>query len=97
MAIQFNYLMDKGAFRANPDGTYAVDYTKIKGAVRDLANELLTIEATGDYGAGKRMIETLGQLRPAMAQTLARLSDLPTDINPVDVTANAIAPPTRDF
>ena len=64
MAIQFNYFMDKGAFHMNPDGTYAVDYTKIKSVVRDLAHELLTIEATGDYAAGKRMIETLGQLRP---------------------------------
>jgi len=97
MAIQFNYFMDKGAFRENADGTWAVDNTRIKGAVRDLANELLTIEATGDYAAGKKMIETLGQLRPATAQTIARLKDIPTDINPIDVTANAIAPASREF
>src|SRR5205823_8131900 len=36
MALQFNYLTDKGAFLANADGTFAVDLAKIKGAVRDL-------------------------------------------------------------
>ena len=74
--------MDKGAFRLNPDGTYAVDYTKIKSVVRDLAHELLTIEATGDYAAGKRMIETLGQLRPGMAQTIAQPQRYPHRYQP---------------
>src|SRR6185369_4779726 len=36
MAMQVNYLMDKGAFVAKADGTFAVDFTKVKGAVRDL-------------------------------------------------------------
>ena len=49
MALQFNYLREKGAFVANPDGTFAVDFPKIKPAVRDLDRDLLTIEATGDY------------------------------------------------
>ncbi len=40
MAMQVNYLMDKGAFVAKPDGTFAVDFTKVKGAVRDLVHEL---------------------------------------------------------
>ena len=43
MALQFNYLFDKGAFVSKPDGTFAVDFTKIKGAVRDLVHDLLTI------------------------------------------------------
>ena len=32
MAMQFNYLVDKGAFVAEPDGTFTVDYGKIKKA-----------------------------------------------------------------
>jgi hypothetical protein len=83
MALQFNYLTDKGAFVAKPDGTYAVDFVKIKGAVRDLVHDLLTIEATGDYARAKKMLDELGVLRPAMAQTLAKLTDIPTDIEPV--------------
>ena len=53
MALQFNYLTDKGAFVRNADGTFAVDFAKIKGAVRDLAHDLLTIEAKGDYAGAK--------------------------------------------
>ena len=83
MALQFNYLTDKGAFVARPDGTFAVDSSKIKGAVRDLVHDLLEIEATGDYARAKNMLHTLGVLRPPMQKALDRLQDLPTDIEPV--------------
>jgi hypothetical protein len=91
MALQFNYLVDKGAFVYRA-GVWELDATKIKSAVRDLAHELLTIEATGDYAAGKGMLDTLAVLRPDTAATIARLSDLPVDIRPAFVTADAIAP-----
>jgi hypothetical protein len=83
MALQFNYLTDKGAFVARADGTYAVDSQKIKGAVRDLVHDLLDIEATGDYARAKKMLDDLGVLRPPMQRTLDKLTDLPTDIEPV--------------
>jgi len=83
MALQVNYLMDKGAFLAGPDGTFTVDFTKVKGAVRDLVHDLLTIEATGDYAGAKKMLDELGVLRPVMEQALAKLTDLPTDIEPI--------------
>jgi hypothetical protein len=83
MALQFNYLSDKGAFVARPDGTFAVDFNKIQGAVRDLVHDLLTIEATGDYARAKKMLEELGVLRPPLAQALEKLNDIPIDIEPV--------------
>ncbi len=83
MAVQFNYLMDKGAFVARPDGTFAIDFSKIKGAVRDLVQDLLMIEATGDYARAKQMLDELGVLRPPVEQALRRLNDIPTDIEPV--------------
>ena len=83
MAMQFNYLTDKGAFVAKPDGTFAVDFTKIKGAVRDLVHDLLDIEATGDYARAKKMLDELGVIRPPMAQALDKLKDMPTDIEPI--------------
>src|SRR5262249_30037603 len=66
MALQFNYLTDKGAFVAHPDGTFSVDETKIKGAVRDLAHDLLTIEAEGNYAKAKQMLDKLAVIRPPM-------------------------------
>ena len=83
MALQFNYLMDKGAFVARPDGTFAVDFAKIQPAVRDLVHDLLTIEATGDYAGAKKMLDELGVLRPALQQALGKLTDIPTDIEPI--------------
>ncbi len=83
MALQFNYLMDKGAFVARPGRTFAVDFAKIKGAVRDLVHDLLTIEATGDYPRAKKMLDELAVLRPPLVEALDKLKDIPTDIEPV--------------
>jgi len=88
MALQFNYLSDKGAFVANSDGTFAVDFAKIKDAVRDLTHDLLTIEAQGDYAAAKKMLDTLGVVRPAMQRAIDSLKDLPTDIDPINESGN---------
>jgi hypothetical protein len=92
MALQFNYLMDKGAFVAHGDGTFSVDMTKVKDAVRDLDHDLLTIEAQGDYPAAKKMLDELGVVRPILKRTLAKLQDIPTDIEPSFVTADEVAP-----
>lgn len=83
MALQFNYLTDKGAFVAKPDGTFAVDFTKIQPAVRDLVHDLLEIEATGDYARAKKMLDELGVIRPAQQKAIERLKDIPTDIEPL--------------
>jgi hypothetical protein len=83
MAMQFNYLMDKGAFVAKPDGTFAVDFTKVKPAVRDLVHDLLEIEATGDYARAKKMLDELGVIRPPLQKALDGLKDIPTDIEPI--------------
>jgi hypothetical protein len=84
MAMQFNYLTDKGAFVAHADGTFSVDDAKIKGAVRDLTHDILTIEAQGDYAAAKRMLDTLGVVRPPMQRAIESLKNIPVDIDPVN-------------
>ncbi len=94
MAVQVNYLIDKGGFVARPDGTFAVDYAKIKDAVRDLTHDLLTLEAEGNYAGAKKMLDTMGVLRPDFQKALAKLSDIPVDIEPIFVTADQIAPHT---
>ena len=92
IALQFNYFLDKGGYVARPDGTFAVDLPKIKAAVRDLAHELLTIEARGDYAAAKAMLERLSVMRPVMQRALDSLKDIPVDIEPVFVTAKEFQP-----
>ena len=90
MAMQFNYLLDQGAFIANADGTFSVDLKKIKDAIRSLDHELLTLEATGDYNGAKAMLARLSVIRPEVQKALDRLKSLPTDIEPIFVTAEAL-------
>jgi hypothetical protein len=90
MAVQFNYFLDKGAFVANPDGTFSVDLGKIKDAVAGLDRELLTLEATGDYAGTKKLMSEMMKLRPEVQRALERLKQVPTDIEPKFVTADAI-------
>jgi peptidase M49-like protein len=95
MAMQVNYLTDKGGFIAHPDGTFEVDFSKIKAAVRELDHDLLTVEATGDYAGAKRMLDELGVVRPNMQKALNSLSGIPVDIEPVFVTANQLTASAR--
>ncbi len=92
MAVQFNYLSDKGAFVQNPDGTFSVDLSKIKDAVTQLDHDLLTIEATGDYAGARKLLDGLGVVRPPLLKTFDRLREIPTDIEPIFVTAEELAP-----
>jgi hypothetical protein len=87
MAMQFNYLTDKGAF-VKRNNAWDVNLTKVQGAVRDLAHDLLTIEATGDYAGAKKMLDTLGVIRPDTGATLKSVSIVPVDIRPAFATAN---------
>jgi hypothetical protein len=93
MAVQVNYLLDRGGFVAQPDGTFAVDFKKISGAVRDLTHDLLTLEATGDYAGAKKMLDTLGVIRPEVKRALDKLTSVPTDVEPVFVTAEELTNP----
>ncbi len=95
MAIQFNYLTDKGGFEAAADGTYSVNFARIKDAVRDLDHDLLTIEAEGDYARAKKLLDEMGIIRPAVQKTLARLKDIPTDIDPIYATAEELSPTAK--
>jgi len=83
VALQFNYLLDEGAFKVNDaNGTFSVDPAKIKDAVRKLTGELLTIEAEGSYEKAKAMLDKYALIRPAMKKAFEKLTDVPVDIEP---------------
>ncbi|MGA9798947.1 MAG: hypothetical protein WBQ68_08040 [Terriglobales bacterium] len=92
MAIQFNYLMDKGAFTQQADQTFTLDLEKFKQGVRDLDHDLLTLEAHGDYAGAKKLQDELGVVRPAVQKALDRLQEIPTDVELNFVTADELAP-----
>ena len=95
MAVQFNYLSDKGGFVQHSDGTFSVDMTRIKDAVRDLDHDLLTLEAEGDYAGARKMLDGMGVIRPNVRKVLDDLKTIPTDIEPIFVTAEELAPTAK--
>jgi len=81
VALQFNYLMDEGAIKANESaGTFSIDPARIKESVRKLTHDLLTIEAEGSYEKAKVMLDKYGVIRPVMQKALDRLSNVSVDI-----------------
>jgi hypothetical protein len=86
-AIQWNWYREKGAIVPAKDNRFSIDFDKIREAVRSLANELLMIEASGDYDRAKRLLEKYGKTTPEIDQTTAMLKDIPVDIAPVFTAA----------
>jgi len=89
-AMQVNYLLDRGAFRVGPDGTFSVDAARVRDAVTALTREIMTLQAEGGYDRARAMIETLGVVRPEVKAVIDRLSGVPVDIEPRFVTAQAL-------
>ncbi|MFZ5515837.1 MAG: dipeptidyl-peptidase 3 family protein [Candidatus Zhuqueibacterota bacterium] len=82
--IQFNYLMEKGAFQFNEaTRRFSVDQSKVKDAIKSLANALLTIQARGDYSGAKDFYSRYGTMTDVMASALAGLGHVPVDIKPI--------------
>ena len=84
VAVQFNYLTDEGAIVFDEKkGTFSVDTSKVKDAVRKLTNVILTLQAEGSYDKAKALLDTYGVIRPNMKSALDKLSNVPVDIEPV--------------
>ncbi len=83
-AIIFNYLLEQGGYQYDPNQKKVrVNFEKIYDAVENLANRLLTIQATGDYAAAKELIAQYGVMSPTMQTLTERLSEIPVDIRPI--------------
>jgi hypothetical protein len=84
VAMQFNYLTDEGAIKFNDKtGTFSVDETKIRDAVRKLTHELMTIEAEGSYEKAKALLDKYSVIRPQMKSAFDKLTNVPVDIEPI--------------
>jgi hypothetical protein len=89
-AIQLNYLLDKGAFKVNADGTFSVDAAKIRDGITGLTREIMTLQAEGSYAKARTMIDTLGVVRESTKAVLDKLTDVPVDIEPRFTTAGTL-------
>ncbi len=87
VAVQINTLLDAGALKVRPDGTFTVDNGKIGDAIASLTRDIMTLQAEGDYARAKELIDRLGVVRPEVQRVLDRLAGIPVDIEPRFVTA----------
>ncbi|MFZ5940285.1 MAG: dipeptidyl-peptidase 3 family protein [Bacteroidota bacterium] len=81
--IRFYYFEEQGAFtRDEASGTYRINFEKMKEAVNNLANLILTIQGNGDYAAAKALVDENGYIREALQKDLDRLKtmNIPVDI-----------------
>ena len=90
MALQVNYLMDAGGVMVSPDGTFAVDLPRMKKAVAGLTDDIMTIQAHGDYAGAKQLLERMVKIRPESQRVIDQLKDTPIDIAPRFVTAQEL-------
>ncbi len=95
IAIQLNTFLDAGAVTVDVDGRFAIDHGRIRDTVTALTREIMTVQATGDFDAAQRILETRGVVSPAVRQALDRLGHIPIDIQPRFVTAEALAADPR--
>jgi hypothetical protein len=82
-AIIYNYLLEKGGYvyDANTEKV-KVDFEKVYPALKELANKILTIQATGDYEGSKALITKYAVSSPSLEKLRVKLSVLPVDIYP---------------
>ena len=87
IAVQLNFLIDRGGFQVKPDGTFTVDADRAKEGVMALTRDIMTIQAEGDYAKAKALGNRLGVVRPPIQAALDKLAAVPVDIEPRFVTA----------
>lgn len=80
--VRFNYFKEKGAFERQDDGTYKVDFDKMKIAIDSLSNLILTLQGNGDYEGVAKLVKEKGKIGPQFQKDLNRLKDanIPVDV-----------------
>ena len=81
--IRFYYFQEKGAFeRDSETSTYRVNFDKMKEAMLDLSDHILTIQGDGDYEQAQSLIQEKGYIRDELQHDLDRIGDagIPVDI-----------------
>lgn len=83
VVIQTNYLLEKGAVEITEDGRFRPVPEKFQATFRDLAAEILMVQAMGDYDGARDLVDRYGTVHPAMRSALDGLEDIPVDIDPI--------------
>lgn len=80
---RFNYFAERGAFTREPEsGTYRVDIARMRQAMNDLSELILTLQGNGDYDGVAQFVEQYGHVGPELQRDLDRVnaSGIPVDV-----------------
>jgi hypothetical protein len=80
--LTFNYFSENGAFTHQEDGTYMVNFDKMKLAVEGLGGMILTLQGDGNYDKVKELISTKSVIPEQLRNDLEKLkgAGIPVDI-----------------
>jgi len=78
----FNFFSEKGAFERTEQGTYKVNFEKIREAMNEWAAMVLTFEGDGDYDGASAFLEQNGVIGAELQSELELLKskNIPVDI-----------------
>jgi hypothetical protein len=80
--VRFNYFEEKGAFTKNADGTYSVNFERMKEATNSLSALILKLQGDGDKKGVDELMATMGNISPDLQADLNKLTTMkiPVDI-----------------
>lgn len=82
-ALQYSYLLGKGAFTWAPEAQrFRVDYDRMEAGIRDLVGELVRRQGNGDYEGMKAFFDRYAHLDENAQTVLSTTGNIPTDIRP---------------
>ncbi|MFZ1288963.1 MAG: peptidase [Melioribacteraceae bacterium] len=82
-AIIYNFLLEKGGYEFDEKTQKVkVNLEKIYPVLKELANKVLMIQATGNYDAAIQLISNYGKETNSIKILVKKLSNLPVDIKP---------------
>ncbi len=80
--MTYNYFKEKEAFTINANGTYIINFDKMKEAMNSLSELIITMQGNGDYDGVANMIATKAVIDDILKADLEKISTagIPRDI-----------------
>lgn len=82
--LQLNWLLEGGGVAHDRrSGKFLVGDERMQEGIHELARRVLLLQAKGDYNAAREFLDAYAVLTPPLGEALARMADLPVDIEPL--------------
>jgi len=80
--MRFNFFIEKGALIRNADGTYKVDFAKMKGAINELSTKILVLQGDGNLAEAEKWMNNDAVVSKQLKEDLQKLEkkNIPTDL-----------------